>query len=258
MIREYFALRRFLPAPWRFLRTRKDPMEGAHQDIPFRGGFSVRVRNRPMDRHIFHRIFARDEYRLAGVADGAWDTVFDVGAHIGLFSVRAAPLARRVLSFEPVAENFEMLSHNLSGARFSHVTPIRKAVAGRRGTMALYPSDNPSAHSMYPEHGPRAAPIQVETLTLEDVFREYLVERCDLLKLDCEGAEYEILAAVPAELWERILRIRMEYHPVEGKNEWRVGKLRGELQERGYRCEVLPSKKSPDKGHLFAVRAGAP
>lgn len=257
MIAEYLALRRHLVRPWRFLRTRKDPLPGPHEDIPFREGYSVRVRNVPMDRHIFHRIFARDEYRLDGIPPGSWDTVIDVGAHIGLFAVRAAPLTRRVLSYEPVRANFEMLRHNVSPPRFSHVRPEEKAVGGTRGEVPLYPSDNPSAHSMFPEEAPRGPAITVPCVTLEDVFRTHSVERCDLLKLDCEGAEYGLLEAVPAGLWPAILRIRMEFHPVAGAGGWPPERLGAFLGRHGYACEVLPSKKNPAKGHLFAAREGA-
>ncbi len=254
MLREYLALRRFITRPWRFLATRRRPMAGDHEDIAFREGFSVRVRNVPMDRHIFHRIFARDEYRLDGAAPGAWDTVIDVGAHIGLFAVRAAPLARRVLSYEPVRGNFEVLRRNLDHPRFAHVRAVEKAVAGRRGGVEIFPSDNPSAHSMHPAEAPRGAPLRVEAVTLEDVFAEHAVGTCDLLKLDCEGAEYEILEAVPDGLWPRVRRIRMEFHPVAGGGGWTPERLRSFLEARGYACDLLPSRKRPDKGHLFAER----
>ena len=255
MIREYFALRRFIREPWAFLRTRRRPMAGPHEDVEFRDGFRVRLRAVPMDRHIFHRIFARDEYRLDGVAPGSWDTVVDVGAHIGLFAVRAAPLARRLLSFEPERGNFEALRHNLSVPRFSHVVAERKAVAGRRGRVSFYPSANPSAHSMIPAAGAEA--VEVDAVTLADVFAEHGVERCDLLKLDCEGAEYEILRSVPDALWPRIRRIGMEYHPVADGG-WSGAALEAFLTDRGYDCGLFPSRKKPEKGLLFAERGRRP
>ncbi len=252
MFREYLALRRLIKRPWRFLLTRKKPLGTPHEDIEFKEGFSVRLRNVPMDRHIFHRIFGRDEYRLEGTAPGAWGTVIDVGAHIGLFAVRVAPLARRVLCYEPVPENFEVLRRNLAHPRFGHLMAAAKAVAGRPGTVSIHRSDNPAAHSMYPAEPSRSEPIRVEAVRIEDIFEEHRVDRCDLLKLDCEGAEYEILESIPPPLWGRIERVRMEYHAREG---WSGEKLAALLTGQGYACDVLPSRK-PGKGHLFAARKG--
>ena len=42
------------------------------------------------------------------------------------------------------------------------------------------------------------------------------LERVDLLKMDCEGAEYEILYGTPDRYLERIREIRMEYHQLPG------------------------------------------
>ncbi len=250
-ISDYFALRKHLVAPWSFVRSRKREME-APLDLDFKDGAVVRLRPAPMDRHTFHRIFARDEYRLNGI--GALDTVIDIGAHIGLFAVRVAPLAKRVVSFEPVAANFETLEKNV--AHYPHVKPVCKAVSAKRGTATIYVSANPSAHSMHPSEAERrTGATEVETLSLADVFTDYAIERCDLLKLDCEGAEYEILNAVPDALWPRIARIVMEFHAVEGgAPDWTGPGLAKRLESRGFGVEVLPHPKHATKGHLFARR----
>ena len=41
------------------------------------------------------------------------------------------------------------------------------------------------------------------------------LERVDLLKMDCEGAEYEILYSTPSSHLQRISEIRMEYHNLD-------------------------------------------
>ncbi len=250
-ITDWLALRRHLLEPWAFVRSRKSEMTEP-VDLRFKDGAVVRLRPAPMDRHTFHRIFARDEYRLNAVAPGSLGTVLDVGAHIGLFAVRVAPLAKRVISFEPVPANFETLQKNV--AHYPHVTPVPKAVSSKRGTATIYVSDNPSAHSMHPaEADRRTAGTEVETLSLADVFDEFKIETCDLLKLDCEGAEYDILGAVPDALWPKLRRIVMEFHPVAGGPEdWTGPALAKRLEARGFRVEFLPHPKHPVKGHLFA------
>ena len=254
-IRDYFALRRHLVHPWRFLRLRHRPFGGPFCDLRLRDGGTVRIRDAPMDRHIFHRIFARDEYGLNAVAPGAFDTVVDVGAHAGFFAVRAAPLARRVLCYEPIPANFDLLRRNV--ARFPHVRAHPLAIAAKRGTVRMFLSDNPSSHSMFPAEPGREG-IEVPCIPLSEVFAEHAIERCDLLKLDCEGAEYEILYAVPEELWRRIDRICMEVHPVAaGGKPWSAEGLVAHLGRVGHEARFHPSRRHPGKGHLFSVRKRA-
>jgi hypothetical protein len=50
----------------------------------------------------------------------------------------------------------------------------------------------------------------------------------DLLKLDCEGSEYAIIQGTAPEVWERIARVRMEYH------EGRVDQLARHFEALGY------------------------
>jgi len=255
-LREYFALKPILKEPWRFIRTWREPLGRDDATIELRTGPSIRVRGNTTDRRIFHTIFARDEYRLNDVAPGSWDTIIDIGAHIGFFARRAAPLAKRVICFEPVEANFSLLRINMDHPPFAHVKVHPVAIAEKEGPLEFFfsPTD-PSSHTMLPGKEGCVMPMRVEATTLDRVFRENSVETCDLLKLDCEGGEYSILRSTPAELWPKIRRIRMEFH--RGPEGWDAPKLAAFLTERGYRCEVVPRRTHPDRGLMFAVRQTA-
>ena len=250
--RDYFALRAHLRSPWAFVRSRKSPRPAGEVEIPFKNGFTVRCHTPHIDLQVLNGIFARDEYRLNGYPDGGWDTVIDIGAHIGLFSIRVAPLARRVLSFEPMPQNFQHFQQNVAGERFRHVIPIPKAVSGKAGPIDLYVSKNSGHHSMLVGAAEGSEKVRVEAVTLAQVFEEHRIERCSLLKLDCEGSEYDILSAVPDALWPRIERIHMEYHP--GPPGWDGEKLEAFLRERGYACERVPRSRHAGLGNMFATR----
>ena len=58
------------------------------------------------------------------------------------------------------------------------------------------------------------------------------IERVDLLKIDCEGGEYEIFDTADDELWSRLQTIVMETHRIEGRN---PAELKSRLQSQGYR-----------------------
>ena len=71
---------------------------------------------------------------------------------------------------------------------------------------------NTSAHSLN-----KKSKVSVDVLctTLDDIFFENNVECCDLLKMDCEGAEYEIILSASMETLKKISQIIMEYHAPE-------------------------------------------
>ena len=251
-LREYFELRPILKEPWRFIRTWREPV--GEDAIEFKDGPPLRIRGASNDRHLFHTIFARDEYRLKDVAPGSWGTVLDLGAHIGFFARRVAPLAKRVICYEPEPTNYSMLKVNLAHPSLSHVVAHPVAIADKDGPIEFYTSPtDPSAHSLVQGKEGCVTSTRVDAITLARVFRDHAVESCDLLKLDCEGGEYAILPSVPDELWPRIRRIRMEFHSVP--DGWSGPKLVDFLTSKGYRCELMPRRSRPDRGLLFAERA---
>jgi FkbM family methyltransferase len=249
---DWFALRKHLLRPWDFLRLRKNPPTLPHVDLPLRGGGVLRMRADSPDRHIIQGVFARDEYRLDGVAPGSLGTVIDVGAHIGTFALRASAVAARVLAFEPIDDSFELLRRNT--AHRPNVQAFQRCVAGKTGPVTLFLGKNSSAHSIHPAEGaPRATKLELQALSLADIFAEHGVDRCAYLKLDCEGAEYEILLSLAPELLRRIDRIGMEYHSVEcGPLEWTGQRLAEHLRQGGHETELVPSKNRHGKGLLFS------
>jgi FkbM family methyltransferase len=250
---DFLALRRHLESPRELLRLRKRPAGDSLQPVRLRGGGSIHLRPGTLDRHILLRIFGRDEYHLGGIPPGSCRTVVDIGAHIGLFSIRAAAISRRVISCEPWPDNFDLLIRNTSS--FPNIAPRRQALWSRRGTATLHLSGNPAAPSLLPGLADCRERIPVECLTLEDLFREHAIDRCDILKLDCEGAEYEILFGAPRELLRRIDRICMEYHRAPGGPEtWTGEGLLSFLASAGHEARLVPRRKKPGSGHLFSRR----
>src|SRR5688572_25562845 len=82
--------------------------------------------------------------------------------------------------------------------------------------------------------GPWCQPITVWTTTLADIFRDHGIDRCDLLKLDCEGAEYRILYSAPRDVLDRIDHIILEYHHFSQEEGANPSALRTFLEGRGF------------------------
>lgn len=252
---EYFALRRHLAAPWSFLRGRKRPGGGPVQEVPLRGGGTLRVRTDTMDRHILHRILGRDAYHLDPFRPGELGCVIDAGAHIGIFAIRAASLASQVLAFEPDPENFELLLRNTG--RIPNIQAIRKALGPGCAPAQLSRALEPSARSTVSNRAQDSKPLSVECIGLEAILNGRGQERCGLLKLDCEGAEHGILRETPRGILARIDRIAMEYHPIAGEPEATGEGLARILVAAGHRILLAPRVRTPGTGHILSWRAGS-
>lgn len=181
-----------------------------------RNGLSYRLRAGTNDRNILNEVLFHQLYNPAGFEIKKGDMVMDIGTHVGIFSLFAAKTAEKVYSFEPMPENFTMLSENirLNGAK--NVVAVSQAVASSAGEKELFiDATNQGGHSLYTHLGTKDSLVTVTTLSLEDVFLRYGIEKVNFLKIDCEGAEYDILFHCPKEVLAKIEKISMEYHVID-------------------------------------------
>jgi len=179
----------------------------AGRTVALRSGLVLRLSDDPCDIVTLFVVFVRRDY--GGVAPGT--LVVDVGANIGVFALYAAQSgARAVHAYEPNATSFECLRQNVVANRLEHVIfPHRFAVAGAEGRTVRFPR-KPSVHNAILADGVAAEDELVTTTTLASIVRP--LGSVDLLKLDCEGGEYEILFGADARVFSRIWTIKLEYH----------------------------------------------
>jgi hypothetical protein len=83
-----------------------------------------------------------------------------------------------------------------------------------------------------------------------EIFEKNNIKICSLLKIDCEGAEYEILFNTTDELFRRIENIFFEIHPIK---DHLPEELKIFLTKKGYVLEVSKT----DGSVLFASRKNA-
>lgn len=171
------------------------------------------------------------------------DTVIDIGAHIGSFSILAAHLAPdgRIFSFEPDLANYAQLTKNINARNAKNVAARQYAISATRGTIAFQSDSLNTAESSIYKKGTRT--INVVSTTLEDIFKQENIEMCNYLKLDCEGAEYEILFSTPKELFSKIDKIVMECHNPRFFNianpAYSYDKMIAFLKNLGYKIRVV-------------------
>lgn len=159
---------------------------------------------------LFHEIWLDEFYAPKGYEIRANDTVVDIGGNIGVFALWAATRAEnvRVKSYEPFPKNAEYFAANLKASGLSNVELHAAAVADAEGARTLHLEDSWMMHSLTQKSSVEKG-VEVECVSLDTVVED--IERCDLLKLDCEGGEYEILYGASDKSLHKISRIVCEF-----------------------------------------------
>ena len=143
------------------------------------------------------------------------EVIVDIGAHIGGFAIRAAKTARCVYAYEASSKNYALLQKNRQLNNTKDLYLHNKAVSHHNGEMKFFmPSDNGALGSLMQEADSPMETVQAVTLT--DIVTDNNIEQIDYLKVDVEGAEYDILLNCPAETLSKVQRIIMEYHEFDG------------------------------------------
>lgn len=178
-------------------------------------------------------------------------TILDVGAHIGGFTLLAAAIspAGRVLAVEACLENYEMLAYNVQLNRLARVETEHLALSDRPGEVSLH--HNPAGnwgHTITKPVGGHAESVRAETLA--DYLRSHAVERCDLAKLNCEGAEFPILMSTSVETLRKIRQMLVFYHADLVDSSYSVKKLEQHLETAGFRIERR--EQGPSRGRILA------
>ncbi len=191
-------------------------------------------------------------YRKFGTEIGDGWSIVDIGAGIGEFTIYAAHghANNTVYAFEPFPESFAILQNNLSRNHLTGVQVFNEAIGAETGTLILSLSnDEPLQFSTAAS---AASSISVPALSLRDAFQRLGLQRCHLLKLDCEGAEYSILFNAPDSVLESIDHIVMEYH--DGITQYNHGDLAKFLISKGFQVNVQGNYVHADLGYLHAYR----
>ena len=166
-----------------------------------------------MDAFILWETFVHKTYDYSGFEIKPEDTVVDIGGHIGIFAVYAARKANKgkVLVYEPVPENFEILKKNKKLNKLANLKINNSAVTSKRGYVNLNISkSNSGGHSIHSVDTKET--LKVPSITLGDIFKKNKIKKINYLKIDTEGAEFDIILNSPKEVFKNVEKIIMEYH----------------------------------------------
>jgi FkbM family methyltransferase len=208
--------------------------------LAFRQGINIACRRETRDWDVIHELFFAGSYRRAFQylrKQSDTPSVLDIGGNIGLFSLLAASFhaKARVISFEPGPPNYNLFEINLlaNPSLKDRIELRKKAVGGiARLTEWFFDQENPGGSGLFSKEGPR---YPVEIVSFANLIRS-MPEPAALVKIDIEGAEYEILRNTPAETWQRIRAISLELHD-DPEQKMSQSEFLGRLESYGFQIE---------------------
>lgn len=221
--------------------------------IELRNGILFKVRT-PMDIWIIKETCLDHQYERASVRiqDG-WKVV-DLGAGLGDFTISVAKrhLRSQVYAYEPLPESFELLQENLLLNKIQNAKTFLYAVGAQTGSLYLraVSAEGVQATTVPKSGRPQKDAIEVPSVTLDQVFAELKLSECDYLKVDCEGAEYEIFFHTQPSTLQKIKQICLEYH--DGVTSFSHNDLVRFFECSGFRVKLVPKPVHRDLGLLYA------
>lgn len=165
--------------------------------------------------------------------------IVDIGAHAGMFSKLCSVLFpdASIVSYEPNPAAFELLKKNSSG---TNIVLFPYAVSATPGPIRLDISTVPTRVAAC-----SGGTLTVESITPSDICRD---SRIDILKIDCEGSEWDILRDLT--LLRRTRELRMEYHLIKSHT---LEDLRKLIIKGGHRIQrTTPSPDNNNTGILWS------
>ena len=113
-----------------------------------RKGIKIKLRVDSTDLMAFTNVWLVEEYQKTDSCIKYEDVVIDIGAHIGLFALYASQFCKagKIFCFEPIKENFDVMTSNIELNRISNVYSTNAAVSVDNNIVTIYLNEIGRAH----------------------------------------------------------------------------------------------------------------
>jgi FkbM family methyltransferase len=191
----------------------------------------------------YDEIFRKENYKFA--TQNSAPLIIDCGSNIGLSIVYFKQLypSSRIIGVEPDPTIFEVLKKNILEKGLQQVELINKAVFGFETTVNFLAEGGFSGKI---SSNNEFKGLSVESITLTNLIGD---RKVDFLKIDVEGAEYDILLEGQNKL-SQVENLFIEFHSEAGK-EQKLGELLNILKTHSFRYHIKEAYASP---HPFIKR----
>ena len=271
-------------------RERLDKCFGNHLRCVLPNGLEIVHLNQYETDYLYQEIFRDQCYLRHGIRLHHGDTIIDIGANIGMFSVFVMSRCRdaAIYAFEPSPVVYELLRANCE-AYGTNVHAFECGVSDKAGMAEFTFYEKSSVFSGFhsdagedreaieavvrntlrdemdagePLEGYvgeltadrlRRQTYQCRLISVSDIIRENRIERIHLLKIDAEKSELDILKGIEERHWPMIDQIVIEIHD---RTKQAVDLVERLLVEKGYRFAVEQEKLLENSGlfNIYATR----
>lgn len=198
---------------------------------------------------VFKELFMADVYDIDALVKTlpADPVVIDIGANAGFFDVQLLSKIERatIYAYEPMPANVATLRRTLqqnprlnrsvrlfemavTGLPLDHLDLFAEAEENSQVVASRFAGFNEN----------NSHKVTVPCVTLTDIIQTNDLRSVDLLKMDCEGSEYDIIYHTAPDLIRRIGRMVIEVHDVDDQNN--IGAFNAYIQSLGYSTTHAP------------------
>jgi FkbM family methyltransferase len=212
-----------------------DALMNLRFEMKTRDGSHVYARIRDMNGPA--EVFGFHEYDHPWIDWRSLDYVLDIGAHVGSFTLWAAARSdAKILALEPNPATHRLLEANVMAHRLQDRVTVKPwALAGGPGVRRLRPASDSAASALVIEVA--VGDLQVEAIDLAGAITASGFPRLDLIKLDIEGAEYEVFRTALSSALQAPRYWIVECHTSDGEV---IGSVEQALGAAGFELEVTP------------------
>ncbi len=154
--------------------------------------------------HTYKEIFENEIYKFQ--TDTSEPFIIDCGSNIGLSIIYYKQLysGSTIIAFEPDEQNFQLLEKNISTNNYKNIQLNKAAAWITDGEISFEANESEASHISEANNA-----IKVKSVRLKNILNDYPV--IDFLKVDIEGAEWEVITDCETEL-KKIKHLFLEYH----------------------------------------------
>jgi len=280
-------------APMDLSKERAEQCFGARARCVLPNGLEIVHLNQYETDYVYKEIFEDQCYLRHGIRLQDGDTVVDIGANIGLFSLFVMSRCKnpKIYACEPAPVVYDLLKANCD-AYGSNVRALNVGVSDKPKTATFTFYEKSSVFSGFhsDETEDREAiqsvvrnmlnselvagesveeyvseltadrldrrTYECQLTSVSDIIRENRIDKIDLLKIDAEKSELDIIKGIEDRDWPKIDQIVVEIHDPTREAIKRIEDL---LIDKGYRCAVDQETLLEHAGlfNLYATRIRA-
>lgn len=220
-IRQTPGLFRNFPTVFWDLGTQRTRFARDEMTLRLRNGYQVTIPNADGARYPIYEIFADDAYGMADLTKGlsAKAAVLDIGGQVGCFALAVAaqlPQATvHVYEASPTSASYAERNVRDNGLA-ARVTVHAAALAGEDGEFSLI--DNGDASVLNGITAREGKEVVVPAVSFDNAVAAARADGnpVELVKMDVEGAEYDVVLRSSPASWADVRAVALEYHPVAG------------------------------------------